>query len=128
MTGMVAIGLLHFLRPDPFVRIVPDVLPHKRLLVYVSGGFEILGGLGLLISRTRRLAAWGLIALYVAVFPANVYQAIHEIQPVPDTPMPVWTMWLRLPFQAVFIALAWWVGQPSGGARSRSAVPAREQP
>jgi len=70
--AMVAIGVLHFVRPKPFVRIVPKYLPAPLTLVYVSGFFEILGGIGLLIPETRVWAAWGLIALYVAVFPANI--------------------------------------------------------
>ena len=70
---MVAIGVLHFVRPKPFVRIVPKFLPAPLALVYISGFFEILGGIGLLIPETRAWAAWGLIALYIAVFPANIY-------------------------------------------------------
>jgi uncharacterized membrane protein len=110
--AMVAIGLLHFIDPDPFVRIVPGVLPAPRLLVLVSGGFEIAGGLGLLFERTRKWASWGLIALYLAVFPANINMAIHQIQLEPGGTVPVWAMWMRLPFQALFIAVAWWVGRP----------------
>lgn len=104
---MVFIGVRHFLDPDPFVRIVPAALPAPRALVLVSGFFEILGGLGLLVPRTRRAAAWGLIALYVAVFPANVNMAINNL-PLGDHVLPPVVLWLRLPLQAVFIAWAWW--------------------
>ena len=76
---MVAIGVLHFVRPKPFVRIVPKFLPAPLTLVYVSGFFEILGGIGLLIPETRVWAAWGLIALYVAVFPANINMLTENI-------------------------------------------------
>ena len=69
---MIAVGVLHFVRPKAFVRIVPKFLPTPLALVYISGFFEILGGVGLLIPETRTWAAWGLIALYVAVFPANI--------------------------------------------------------
>ena len=109
--SMVAVGVLHFVNPEPFVRIVPSMLPAPLALVYVSGAFEIAGGLGLLVARLRRAAAYGLIALYVAVFPANVNMAIHRIPLQGTTPPPVWALWLRLPFQAVFIAWAYRVGR-----------------
>ena len=110
--AMVAIGVSHFVDPDPFVRIVPSVLPWPLALVYISGFFEILGGLGLLHPRTRRAAAWGLIALYVAVFPANLNMAINEIQLTAGGDLPVWAIWARLPLQAVFIAIAYWFTRP----------------
>jgi uncharacterized membrane protein len=106
--AMVAIGTLHFVRPKPFVRIVPKYLPAPLALVYISGFFEILGGLGLLIPGTRSWAAWGLIALYIAVFPANVYMLSHDISLDPRKPIPRWALWLRLPFQFLFIAWAYW--------------------
>ncbi len=108
--AMMAVGVAHFLDPEPFIRIVPSFLPAPRALVLISGGFEIAGGLGLLWSKTRRMASFGLIALFVAVFPANINMAINEIQLQPEGTMPVWAMWMRLPLQALFIAGAWWVG------------------
>ena len=105
--AMMGIGFLHFYQPDPFVAIVPAVLPAKLLLVQISGAAEIAGGLGLLWSRTRRAAGWGLIALYVAVFPANVNQAIHHL-PFGDKQVSDLFLWGRLPFQLVFIGLAYW--------------------
>ena len=104
---MVFIGIQHFLDPEPFVRIVPKALPAPRILVYVSGVFEILGGIGLVVPRTRRAAAWGLIALYVAVFPANVNMAVNSL-PMGDRVVPPLLLWLRLPLQGLFIAWAWW--------------------
>ena len=106
--AMIAIGVLHFVRPKPFVRIVPKYLPAPLALVYISGFFEILGGIGLLIPATREWAAWGLIALYVAVFPANVYMLTDDVSLDPRKPIPRWALWLRLPFQLVFIAWAYW--------------------
>lgn len=119
--AMTAIGVLHFVDPVPFVRIVPEVLPAKLALVYVSGAFEIAFGLGLLIASTRRMAALGLVALLVAVFPANVNMAIHQIQLDPGSPIPVWAMWARLPFQIVFVLLALFAGEvwPRPPARAR---------
>lgn len=75
-------------------------------MVYISGFFEILGGIGLLIPFVSVAAAWGLIALFIAVFPANIYQAIHSI-PIEGIPHHPLFYWFRLPFQAVFIAWAW---------------------
>ena len=73
------VGVLHFLVPVPFIRIVPPQLPYPEALVYISGFFEILGGIGLLIPKVSRAAAWGLIALFIAVFPANINQAVNNI-------------------------------------------------
>ncbi len=108
--AMVVVGVMHFVDPTPFVRIVPAVLPAKLWLVWISGVAEIAGGLGLLVPRTRRWAGYGLIALYVAVFPANINMAINHIQ-MGEQPLPAWAPWARLPFQAVFIALVWWVSR-----------------
>jgi len=107
LTGfMVAIGIAHFANPGPFVAIVPDALPYKQFLVYLSGVFEIALGLGLAWSRSRRLAAWGLIALYVAVFPANVNMAVNDV-PVQGHHVPAWALWGRLPLQLLLIAWAY---------------------
>jgi uncharacterized membrane protein len=106
--AMVAVGVDHFVAPDFFVRIVPRFLPAPLLLVWVSGFFEALGGVGLLIPRTRRAAGIGLVALYVAVFPANINMCVH---PELGGSVPLWALWLRLPFQIVFIALALWVSR-----------------
>ena len=108
---MIAAGVLHFAKPTSYARIVPSYLPSALALVYVSG-FEILGGIGLLVPATRRWAAWGLVALYVAVFPANVNMAVHRI----GFDGPSWMLWARLPLQAVLIAWAWWFTRPSDGA------------
>ena len=105
---MIAVGVTHFVNPEPFERIVPTWLPWPHVLVLVSGFFEVLGGIGVLVPKTRRSAAWGLVALYVAVFPANVNMALNHIQLSPTDTLPVWAMWARLPFQALFIAWAHW--------------------
>ena len=103
---MVFAGVMHFVRPRGFARIVPRYLPAPMLLVYVSGAAEILLGVGLLLPATQRWAAWGLIALYVAVFPANVNMAVNHIGFGRD-PGPLWLLWLRLPLQLVLIAWAY---------------------
>lgn len=120
--AMIAIGVTHFIAPAPFAAIVPRWLPAPVTLVLVSGFFEILGGVGLLVARVRRAASFGLVALYVAVFPANVNMAIHDIQPA-GAHLPSALLWARLPLQVVFIVLALWVGRgdPPSASRSSSA-------
>ena len=110
---VIASGVMHFVAPDKFAKIVPDWLPAPRALVYVSGFFEIAGGLGLFLKQTRTLAAWGLAALFAAVFPANVNMAVHKIYT--DNP---WILWGRLPFQGVLIAWACWFTRPDRKAEA----------
>jgi uncharacterized membrane protein len=102
-------GAMHFINPGPFVAIVPPFLPAPRLLVFVSGVAEIAGGVGLLWPRTRKLAALGLIALLVAVFPANIYGAVHGMQ-FRGAPVPTWLLWARLPLQPLLIAWVYFAG------------------
>lgn len=106
--AMIGVGIDHFVAPDFFVKIVPRVLPAPLVLVWVSGFFEVAGGAGLLIPRTRRAAGIGLVLLYIAVFPANINMCLH---PELGGSIPLWALWLRLPFQLVFIALALWVSR-----------------
>ena len=108
---MVAAGVNHFLDADAYVAVMPSALPAHLLLVYLSGVAEIAGGLGLILPATRRLAAWGLIALLLAVFPANVNMAINPLS-LGGREVPAWTLWARLPLQAVLIAWAWWFTRP----------------
>lgn len=109
--AMVWIGIKHFTSPTPFVRIVPSFLPAPLALVYISGFFEVLGGIGLLVDRVHKQAAWGLVALYVAVFPANINMAVNGIQLDPADHVPSWALWLRLPFQGLFIAWVIWLSR-----------------
>ena len=98
-----AAGTLHFIVPYTYTRIVPNYLPHPHFLVLLSGACEFLGGLGLLLNPTRKLAAWGLIALLLAVFPANLQMALDHATLWPH--LPAWTLWARLPLQ---LPLIWW--------------------
>lgn len=101
---MIVAGVNHFIRPDFYVRIMPSYLPLHRELVFLSGVLEIALGVLLLVPRLPRLAAWGIIALLIAVFPANIYlYQNQEILPAP----PVLHL-LRLPLQGVLILWAWW--------------------
>jgi uncharacterized membrane protein len=122
IVAMVLAGLNHFRTPAVYVAMMPDALPRPLELVYISGVFEILGGLGLVFPRTRRLAGWGLIALFIAVFPANLNMAIHHL-PLGDRAVPAWALWARLPLQAVLIAWAWWVSREPSPRRPDQAVP-----
>jgi uncharacterized membrane protein len=97
--------MTHFVKPEQYARIVPPQLPYPFELVYISGCFEILGGIGLLIPFVSIAAAWGLIALFIAVFPANINMAINSI-PIEGIPHYPFLYWARLPFQAVLIAWA----------------------
>lgn len=106
--SIIVVGITHFLKPTEYAKIVPPQFPNPVELVYISGFFEILGGIGLTIPFVSVAAAWGLILLFIAVFPANIYLAIHseiEIEGIPHSPI---MYWVRLPLQAVLIAWAWW--------------------
>jgi uncharacterized membrane protein len=104
----VSTGIMHLARPGPFVRIVPSYFPHAPWLVYISGICEVIGGLTLLVPPLRRMAAWSLIVLLFAVFPANVNMALHP-DGFRDVASPLF-FWLRLPVQLLFIAWTAWCG------------------
>jgi len=104
---MVVAGLIHFVAPRGYVRIMPRWLPAPLALVYISGVAEIAGGVGLLIHSLQRAAAWGLIALLVAVFPANINMAINKLGFTPEQKPNPWILWGRLPLQFVMIAWVW---------------------
>jgi uncharacterized membrane protein len=99
-------GTLHFLSPQAYMQIMPPYLPHPLFLIYVSGVCEIAGGIGVLSPRLRRIAGYGLIALLIAVFPANIYMAANHLG-VAGMSLPDWLLWLRLPLQALLIAWVW---------------------
>lgn len=105
---MMSAGILHFVNPDFYLKIMPDYLPWHLELVYLSGVAEFVLGVGLLVPRFRRVAAWGVIALLIAVYPANIYAYQHqELLPAP----PLLHV-LRLPLQLVFILWAYWHTRP----------------
>ncbi|MGF1513723.1 MAG: DoxX family protein [Elainellaceae cyanobacterium] len=107
---IVVAGVLHFAATEPFVKIVPGFLPYPAALVYISGIIEIALGV-LLLSPLRQLAAWGLVLLFIAVYPANINMAVNHIHlnGIPDSP---WFQAVRLPFQFVLIAWAYWYTKP----------------
>ena len=117
----VVAGLLHFAFTPAYTRMVPSYLPDHRLLVLLSGAAEIAGGLGLLLpedrsGQPRRAAAWGLVLLLIAVFPANVTMVAEHAR-FPQVPL--WAAWLRLPLQ---IPLIWWAWSYARPAQDRSAT------
>ena len=101
---MLLAGLMHLINPGFFLKIMPPYLPLHLELVYLSGVFEIGLGICLFIPRFSRFAAWGIIALLIAVFPANIYLYQHQ-EIVPASPT---VHFLRLLFQGVLIWMAYW--------------------
>lgn len=108
-TFMIVAGTMHFVNPEIYLKIMPPYLPLHKELVSVSGIFELLLGVLLLVPRCSRLAAWGIVALLIAVFPANLYLYQHQ-EILPASPV---IHLLRLPLQGVFILWAFWHTRPT---------------
>jgi uncharacterized membrane protein len=104
LLGLIFIGagLNHFAMPRPYRRIVPPGMGDPALLVAVSGVAEVAGGLGVLVPATRRLSGLGLVALLIAVFPANLHMALN---PEEFRRIPRWALFARLPLQPLMM---WW--------------------
>jgi uncharacterized membrane protein len=106
----VVAGINHFLSAPFYLKMMPPYIPWHPAMVAISGVAEVLLGLLALLPRTRRLAGWGMIALLVAVFPANLYMyqnptLFPNVQPI--------VLLIRLPIQGLLIAWAWWVTEPT---------------
>jgi uncharacterized membrane protein len=99
------VGIKHFTDPNWFLQIYPPFLPFGLAAVYISGFFEVLFGVMLLIPKARFYAGWGLIMLLIAVFPANIYLA-YTNGAVMNISQGL--AYARLPIQGVFIWLAYW--------------------
>lgn len=97
-------GAGHFLKPETYLRMMPPYIPFHLEMIYLSGVIEIILGILVLPRKTRRLAGWGMIALLIAVFPANIHIALH---PEAFPPVPGWMLWVRLPFQLLFGLWVW---------------------
>jgi len=100
-------GLNHFFNTDAYIAIMPAYLPWPSQLVLLSGVAEIAVGAGVLIPATRVTAAWGIILLLILIFPANLYVAMNGLPYLGDEPNTALN-WVRLPFQLVLIAWAYW--------------------
>lgn len=102
-------GLLHFLKPGVYIKIMPDYIPFHSAMVYISGVAEVLGGLGFMLPSFRLYAAWGLILLLLAVFPANIDMAIKGYKNYALTGYTS-ILLLRLPLQFALIYWVYWAG------------------
>ena len=102
-------GIDHFINPDFYLSIMPPSFPLHEEAVYISGFFEIVGGIGVLIPRFRKIAGWGLVALLIAVYPANIYMAISP-EAFPDIPIEI--LYFRLALQFLFFYWAYSVTRP----------------
>ena len=102
-------GISHFLYPKPYISIIPPLIPFKHFIVYFSGFIEIILGIILLITQLRSFAAWSIIILLIAVYPANIYLALTNGAALDTTPFIAWG---RLPFQFLLVAVAYWHSKP----------------
>ena len=103
-------GIDHFINPDFYLSIMPPAFPLHKEAVYISGFFEILGGLGVLIFRFRKIAGWGLIVLLVTVYPANIYMALTP-EAFPNISIEL--LYFRLALQFLFFYWAYVVTLPA---------------
>ena len=109
-----AAGINHFWHPGFYLNIMPPYLPWHEALVYLSGVAEIVLGLLIFLPRNRALAAWGIIAMLIALLPVHIHMVMNpELYP---TVSPV-VLWLRLPLQVVLIAWAYWYTRPSSSVQ-----------
>jgi uncharacterized membrane protein len=116
-------GIQHFSQTGFYLQIMPPYLPWHLALVYISGAAETALGLALVVPRLSRAAAWGIIALLVAVFPANLYMWTAHVQ-IDGRSIPGWFHAVRLPAQALLIAWAYWHTRPPRPSERRAAKPA----
>jgi uncharacterized membrane protein len=114
--AFITAGILHFLRPQSYEQIMPGYLPAHRELVLISGAAEIAGGVGVAFSQTRRGAGVWLVALLVAVFPANVEMAVNSEHFRSIAPA---LLWARLPLQGLIM---WWARRATRGSRSSASA------
>ena len=109
--AFVLAGMNHFFNPSFYMRMMPPVLPAPLFLIYLSGTFQMVLGVLLLIRKFTRFAAWSLIVLLIAVFPANLYMCLNAELFPEFSPS---ALYLRLPFQLVLIAWAFWYTREYG--------------
>ena len=101
-------GILHFVKPQVFVSIMPDYIPYHLTMVYISGVAEILGAAGILFDEIRPVAGWGLIVLLVAVFPANINMSVESVKKFGYLNWYSIVTIVRLPLQFVLIYWVYW--------------------
>ena len=106
----IAAGIYHFASPRIYLALMPPYIPWPLAMIYISGTAEILGGIGVLVPdgfvfpQTRVAAAWGIVALLIAVSPVHINMCLHPEQ---FTSIPLWVIWLRLPLQLPLILWSW---------------------
>ncbi len=100
-------GLNHFRDPAVYLTMMPPWVPWPEILHKVAGAAEVAGGIGVLVPHVRQVAAWGLLGLLLAVFPANLHLAWYGWPEAPVA-MARWVLWLRLPLQLGFAGWVWW--------------------
>jgi uncharacterized membrane protein len=102
-------GTMHFLRPSFYEAIVPPAVGNEREVVIVSGLAELAGAAAVLHPRSRRLGRWWLLALLVAVFPANLHLAVNpeQVEGLDLERAPRWALWARLPLQPLAMLWVW---------------------
>ena len=105
----IAGGIAHFVVTDSYIAAMPAYLGYHKELIIISGVFEILGAIGILVPQTRLLAGYGLVALIIAVYPANINMALH---PEKYTDISELFLYIRLPFQFLFMWFVWWAIAP----------------
>ncbi len=114
-------GVSHLLKTEDFIKVIPPFLPWPYAIAILSGAAEIILAIGLLPKKTRRWAAWGVIALLICVFPANVY--MYLARETKFTEFPAWALLIRLPLQLVLIAWAYvYTRAASAASSARSAA------
>lgn len=98
-------GVAHFVMADAFITAMPGYVGYHKELVFISGVFEILGAIGILLPQTRLISAYGLMALIVAVYPANINMALNagNYKGIPEL-----LLYIRLPLQFLFLWFVWW--------------------
>ncbi len=103
-------GTVHLRNPELFLPIMPSEIPYPITCILISGIFELLGGLGLLIPlrSVQLLTGWGLTFLLIAVFPVNIYMAMAQVK-VHGFPSQPWMGWARLALQPLLILGVLWV-------------------
>ena len=107
----VGAGVMHFIQPDFYMRIMPPYFPFPLLLIYLSGIVEIAVGILILFKKTRKIASWTTIAMLIAFLPVHVYM-LQNAAMFSDIG-PEIGLWIRFPVQAIFILWAWWLGRES---------------
>ncbi|MEX2512695.1 MAG: MauE/DoxX family redox-associated membrane protein [Cyclobacteriaceae bacterium] len=98
----IAAGIMHFVKPKLYISIIPPYIPYPKLVNMLVGGMEVVLGAGLLFEPTRIAAAYGIILLLIAVFPANLYMYQKKNKGIPK-----WLLFLRLPLQLLLIGWAY---------------------